>query len=816
MTDGGARGRAVHLAAIAGLSLVAALVLQAAGTVPVAAAEGPPSSHHSHPLISPPAPSGGAESTIRELGWTSTNWSGYDINGAEFGYSAVTGCWTVPAVSGAAGDPTYSSAWIGIDGGVTGDLYLIQTGTEQDWSGGSAHYSAWWEILTPAAQPPATLIDSMAIHAGDAMCARIALTTPTTTTLNPWTIAIQDVSTGAQFSTSQEFGGPGESAEWILEQPIVCNPYPTNCVLSTLADYGQTTFDPVSVNGSNPELAANEGGDMTNSGGTAAISTPSNPDSDSDGFTVAYGPTQPAPPTTEYTPTMSSVSPASGPVPGGTSVTIGGAGFVPGATVDFGTTPATGVYFSSPYQISAIAPPGSVGTVSVTVTDPSDTSGSEESAFTYVPGAAYTALSPYRVCDTRPTSVTGYGTECSGHAIGQGATLDVQITGVPGGAGQSVPPDAESVVLNVTAVDGSATTYLTVFPAGTTPPNASNLNPTAGLNQANLVVVALGAGGQVGIYNSAGTINVAVDVEGYFAVPTATSNVPGLFHPIPPLRICDTRLGSGTACSGDSLGQGQWEKVVVSGCPTGDPSCAESLPTSDAATVALNLTGVNGSATTFLSVVPPDGSDQCPSAAPGFSNLNVDSATDLPNRVIVPLGPDQDVCVYNSAGAIDFILDLNGWFGNGSDTDGASFYATSPLRICDTRSSVFTGYSTECSGNYVDGGSAMTMAVAGVDGLPTCAVSEPPVAVIANVTAIAENFWPPTSTYWTLYPANVSQPNASDLNLDNGQTIPNLVIVQIAPYDASPIVYGSRSGSVDVFNDKGVGAVIVDVAGWFQ
>ena len=35
--------------------------------------------------------------------------------------------------------------------------------------------------------------------------------------------------------------------------------------------------------------------------------------------------------------------------------------------------------------------------------------------------------------------------------------------------------------------------------------------------------------------------------------------------------------------------------------------------------------------------------------------------TNVPNRVIVPLGPEQDVCVYNSLGSINFILDVNGW-----------------------------------------------------------------------------------------------------------------------------------------------------------
>jgi len=403
--------------------------------------------------------------------------------------------------------------------------------------------------------------------------------------------------------------------------------------------------------------------------------------------------------------------------------------------------------------------------------------------------------------------VTGYSTECSGHPIGQGSTLDAQITGVDGPSGQSVPADAQAVVLNVTAIGGTHSTYLTVFPAGTAPPNASNLNVTVGLNQANLVVVALGTGGQVGIYNSAGTINVAVDVEGYFAA--ASGDVPGLFHPIAPLRICDTRstavTGYSTECSGDSLGQGQWEKVVVSGCPTGDPSCTASVPTSDAASVALNLTGVTGTASTFLSVVPPSGSDQCPTSAPGFSNLNINAGTNLPNRVIVPLGPDQDVCVYNSAGTINFILDVNGWFGNGSESStGAHFYAISPLRICDTRPTSVTGYGTECSGDTLGQGATLTIPVAGVDGLPSTGGSSPPVALIANVTAVSGT----ANTYFTLYPSDVVQPNASDLNVGPGQITPNLVVVQLA-------TTGGDAGDVNLFNASGSINAILDVSGWF-
>ena len=424
------------------------------------------------------------------------------------------------------------------------------------------------------------------------------------------------------------------------------------------------------------------------------------------------------------------------------------------------------------------------------------------------PGA-YTALQSFRVCDTRSVAVTWYSTECSGHPIGQGGTLDAQVTGVGGPQGQSVPSDAQSVVLNVTAISGTANTFLTVFPAGEAVPTASNLNVNAGLNQANLVVVPLGAGGQVAIYNSQGSINVAVDVQGYFAAPSGSSSVPGLFHPIAPLRVCDTRNGTGTACSGTGsdnlLGANQWTRVVVSGCPTGNPSCTASVPTNGTAeAVALNLTAVFGSAGTFLSVVPPNSSDQCPTGYPAFSNLNVTAGYNLPNRVIVPLGPQQDVCVYNNQGAINFILDVNGWFGNGSEaSQGAYYYAISPLRLCDTRSAGI-GYSTECSGETLGAGDTLTVPVAGVDGLPAAGGSSPPVAVIANVTAVFGTAY----TFFTLYPSDVSLPNASDLNVGSGENTANLSIVKLA-------TTGASAGDLDLFNDQGSINAIVDVEGWF-
>jgi Peptidase A4 family len=208
----------------------------------------------------------------RETGWSSSNWSGYAITGSA--YTSVTAKWVVPAVARSR-KATYSSDWVGIDG--FDNSSLIQTGTESDYYNGSAHYDAWWEIL-PAAE---TVIPSITVRPGDTMTASI-----TKGSGSSWKITITD---GSQsFTTTQTYNGPESSAEWIEEAPSVGGR------VAPLANYGRTTFDPGTANGVNPRLTASEGGVMVQKG--VQVSTPSNPDSDTDGFNVAYGASAPAPP----------------------------------------------------------------------------------------------------------------------------------------------------------------------------------------------------------------------------------------------------------------------------------------------------------------------------------------------------------------------------------------------------------------------------------------------------------------------------------------------------------------------------------------
>jgi hypothetical protein len=82
-------------------------------------------------------------------------------------------------------------------------------------------------------------------------------------------------------------------------------------------------------------------------------------------------------------PTISSISPSSGPESGGAPVTITGTGFAPGAAVRLGGAAATGVNVVSGTRIDASTPPHAAGAVDVVVTNSDGQSGVLPAGFTY-------------------------------------------------------------------------------------------------------------------------------------------------------------------------------------------------------------------------------------------------------------------------------------------------------------------------------------------------------------------------------------------------------------------------------------------------
>jgi hypothetical protein len=97
-----------------------------------------------------------------------------------------------------------------------------------------------------------------------------------------------------------------------------------------------------------------------------------------------------------------------------------------------------------------------------------------------------------------------------GAKLGAGQKKDLLVVG------QFVPPNARSVVLNVTIAEPEGSGFATVFPGGAEQPNTSNLNYRSGQTIPNAVIVGLGPTGAIDIFTSA-KAHVLVDVVGYFA-----------------------------------------------------------------------------------------------------------------------------------------------------------------------------------------------------------------------------------------------------------------------------------------------------------
>ena len=392
--------------------------------------------------------------------------------------------------------------------------------------------------------------------------------------------------------------------------------------------------------------------------------------------------------------------------------------------------------------VSLVVAPALVGRSSVAgaVDITSNTAG------TFIP------VAPTRVVDTR----IGLGASA---AMSGGGTTDFAVTGVggvdPGGAG--------AVLVNLTVAQASAPGYLTAFAAGGTVPATSNVNFGPGESVANLAVVSLDGAGRIALYNgSAGTVQVVVDVEGYFSAGTPTAG----FASVAPTRVLDTRTTASPMPAGGRV------TTAVSG-QAGVPAGATAA--------VVNLTVTQPASFGYLTAFA-DGS-----AVPPSSNLNFAAGQTVPNMAVVPLGADGRITIVNgSSGAAHVVVDVEGYLVGDPSIVG-TFGTETTYRAVDTR----------MSGNPVAAGGHVSVEVAGVGGVPAVGVS----SVLVNLTATqGQSFG-----YLTAFDDGGSPPATSDLNYSAGTTIANTAVVPVAADGRIEISNGS-TGTVNV---------IVDVQGYF-
>lgn len=383
---------------------------------------------------------------------------------------------------------------------------------------------------------------------------------------------------------------------------------------------------------------------------------------------------------------------------------------------------------------------------------------------TTAPGGSFVGLTPYRLLDTR----IGLGAP-------EGATTLVALTvdgrgGVPGSG-------VSAVALNVTVTQPVGPGVVTAYPAGQPLPLASNLNYTQAETVANFVVVPVGVGGVVDLWSSARTQLVA-DVSGYYTTVAGASPTAGLYHPLSPSRLMDTRIGTG----GNELTPGAVIELPVTG--------QGPVPDSGVSAVVLNATVTEPTTSGFITVYPTG------ATRPSTSSVNFVAKQTVANRVIVPVGANGEVSFYNPLGDTQLVVDVTGWYTDGTDSSagGSYFVPVTPHRLIDTR--IGTGAPTA----QVGPGGVLPVQVAGQDGVPAANAQTPPTAAVLTVTMVNES----ASTFATVYPSLSEQPSTSDLNAVAHEVVPNLALPGLGV-----------DGAVDVANALGSTDLVVDLSGYF-
>ncbi len=194
-------------------------------------------------------------------------------------------------------------------------------------------------------------------------------------------------------------------------------------------------------------------------------------------------------------PLISSISPDSGPVVGGTVVTITGTGFLPGATVKFGANQATFATVVSPTRIDVTSPPGA-GVVDVVVTvdaNPSPTG--PQARFSYS-GPTVESVSPIAGPLAGGGTVTIKGKNFNSQSVVQfGAALTVIPTYVDTQTLTAVVPAspiAQAVHVRVSTGSGiSPETPADVY-TYTNGPIVDLVNPNNGPTTGGTIVIIIG------------------------------------------------------------------------------------------------------------------------------------------------------------------------------------------------------------------------------------------------------------------------------------------------------------------------------------
>jgi hypothetical protein len=367
-----------------------------------------------------------------------------------------------------------------------------------------------------------------------------------------------------------------------------------------------------------------------------------------------------------------------------------------------------------------------------------------------------------RILDTRTGGSTYDGVMAGAGIRTAGTTLAIPVTGRAG-----VPKGVPAVVLNVTVDGATESGFVTVYACDAERPTASNVNYVAGRTSATLSFVRLSASGEVCAYTSGGT-HLIVDIAGSFGS--------GGFQALAaPQRIADSR-DDGSTVDGRVLGGGPRLSQSLLRLPV----AGRAGIAADARTVVLTVTATGAIDPGYMTVFP------CGPVPPNASTVNFAAGDTVANTAVTRLADDGSVCVF-TFGSSDLIIDVAG-----AVPVSAFTLLDAPSRLLDTRVGSKTIDGRVAGTGRRPRQSSLRVPVAGRGGLPAVVG-----AVLLNITAQGAG-----DGFVSTHAKGMSRPNASNLNVRDGQIVANATIARVG-----------ANGDICVFN-WAKADLVIDVVGY--
>jgi hypothetical protein len=378
-------------------------------------------------------------------------------------------------------------------------------------------------------------------------------------------------------------------------------------------------------------------------------------------------------------------------------------------------------------------------------------------------GSVFVPVTPVRIMDTRYTAtndgVTG--------PVGSDSSVLLPIDGNNTNGAGLPSSGITAVAVSVTVTDETAGGDLTLYPGGTPRPITSAVNFAASGGATNNAIVPVGPDGDIAIYNySAGTVQLVIDLTGYFTTNAGATGASS-YVPLPdPERIMTTV----------SIGEGATLTEPIEGNAT----AGADIPSSGVTAVAINLTAINSGAGAGYLIAWPAGKAQ-----PGTSNLTYLPGVVTAGTVIVPVGSNGDIDIYNAGAAIKLDGDVSGYFTAG--TSGQLYHPLDSTRIIDTRQT-----------------SALVGTATTTIGVPGNIIASDP-TLVTNITATLES----ANGYLEAWPTSAGSVVSSILNFGSDQNIANMALMNTNS-DNSFRVSNPAGGTTNTTD------IIVDTNGYFQ